>query len=129
MMAVDVATLANPTAQALVAALLTADADAVAACFTVDARLRALTPPGLREREGSAEIGALMASWFADCTEATLVAAATSTIVDRQHISYRMTCNKVGLGSRVIEQQLYVEMTGGQFADVALVCSGFRSAE
>lgn len=126
MSGVDAAVLANPTAKSLVAALLSADSDAVAACFTDDARLRALTPPALREREGSAEIGELMSSWFADCDDVELLAASASTIADRQHISYRIACAKADRGRCVIEQQLYVELAASKFADVTLVCSGFR---
>jgi hypothetical protein len=126
MIQLDVAHLADPTAQALVAALLNADADAVAACFTDGARLRALTPPGLRERTGSAEIGELMASWFADCKDVALVAASAGAVGDRHHVSYRISCVKAGRGPCIIEQQLYLEVASAQYAEVALVCSGFR---
>jgi hypothetical protein len=129
MTTLEVAAATNPTAAALVGGLLSADAAAIAACFADGARLRALTPPGLREREGSAEIGELMASWFSDCTELALIDVAVSEVVDRQHISYRIAATKEGRGACIIEQQLYVEATADRLTDVSLVCSGFRPVE
>lgn len=126
MTTIDSTRATHPTTAALIAALLAADPDAVAACFTGQAKLRALLPPGLREREGAAEIGELMSSWFADCTDLELIAAADSPIADKQHISYRINAVKQGRGHCVIEQQLYVEMDADRFRDVTLVCSGFR---
>ena len=114
------------TGKALVAALLSADATAIAACFTTDARIRALTPPALREREGAAEIGELMSSWFADCEGLELLSQSADAVVDRTHISYRLAGVKQGRGHCIIEQHLYADMTGSHISDLSLVCSGFR---
>jgi hypothetical protein len=113
-------------ADTLIRGLLDADPATIAACFTADGSLRALTPPGLRERDGAPAIGELMAGWFADCTRIDLLAASSATVVDRLHISYRMSAVKDGRGACVIEQQLYAELTGDRLRNVTLVCSGFR---
>lgn len=121
-MATDAAT----TAGALIAALIAADRTAIAACFTNDARIRALTPPALREREGADEIGELMSSWFSDCEGLELLNQSADSVVDRIHISYRMAGVKQGRGHCIIEQHLYADMVGSHISDLSLVCSGFR---
>ena len=55
-------------AEQLVAGIAAQDEAAIAACFAEDARFRALSPPGLRERSGAAEVGALIAMWYGDST-------------------------------------------------------------
>ena len=70
----------------LVEAIAAQDAAAISTCFADDARFRALTPPGLRERTGGSDVAA---GWFADSTELALVDSRASEVGDRVHVAYR----------------------------------------
>jgi ketosteroid isomerase-like protein len=108
-----------------VAAIAAQDEAALARCFAPDARLRALVPRGLREREGAVEASALVAGWFADATELDLVESSESEVVDRLHVAYRFDVVEEG-DPYSVEQQLYCTVEDGLIASVDLVCSGFR---
>lgn len=109
----------------LTAAIAAQDAAAIAACFAADAEFRALTPPGLRERSGSAETAALIEGWFADSTELELVEATTDEISDRLHIAYRFQGIEEGEAFSV-EQHIYCSVEDGHITHADLLCSGFR---
>jgi hypothetical protein len=110
----------------LVAAIAAQDVAAIAACFTDDAELRALIPPGLRERTGATDSAALVAGWFADSTELALVDSHTAYIGDRLHISYRFEGVEEG-EPYAVEHQLYCTLDErGLIARADLLCSGFR---
>jgi hypothetical protein len=108
-----------------VAAIAAQDAQAIAACFTPGVELRALIPPGLRERGGAAEAAALVAGWFADSTELHLVESRTEEIGDLLHLAYRFE----GVEDNeqyVVEQHLFCVLSGDVIARAQLLCSGFR---
>jgi len=109
----------------LVEAIAAQDEVALAACFASTASFRALTPPGLRERSGAAETAALIAAWFADSTELSLVEYGTHEIGDRLQLAYRFEGVEEG-EPYVVEQQLYATLAEGVLETVDLVCSGFR---
>ena len=88
--------------------------------------LRALIPPGLRERSGAADAAALVASWFADSTELDLVDSSTGEVGDRVHVSYRFEGVEDG-ELYVVEHHLYcIVDERGLIERVDLLCSGFR---
>ena len=112
-------------AEQLVAGIAAQDEAAIAACFAEDARLRALSPPGLRERSGAAEVGALIAMWYGDSTVLDLTETRTAQIGDRLRISYRFT----GVENDepyVVEQHLFCTVRNGKIEQADLLCSGFR---
>lgn len=109
----------------LIAAIAAQDASAIAACFTPDADFRGLTPPGLRERSGSDEAASLIAGWFKDSTELSLVAATTDQVEDRIHISYRFRGVEEG-EPYLVEQHLFCLVNADRIAHADLLCSGFR---
>ena len=110
----------------LTAAIVAQDAAAIAACFTDDIELRALIPPGLRERTGATDSAALVASWFADSTELELVDSSTADVGDRLHISYRFEGVEEG-EPYVVEHHLYCTLDErGLIERADLLCSGFR---
>ena len=115
----------NELAQQLVAGIAAQDEAAIAACFAEDAQFRALSPPGLRERSGAAEVGALIAMWYRDSTVLKLAETGAHQIGDRLHISYRFT----GVENDepyVVEQHLYCTVRDGKIEQADLLCSGFR---
>jgi hypothetical protein len=109
----------------LVEAIATQDAVAISTCFADNARFRALTPPGLRERTGSSDVAALIAGWFADSTELALVDSEANEVGDRVHVAYRFEGVEEG-EPNVVEQQLYGTVEDGKIAHADLLCSGFR---
>ncbi len=110
----------------LVAAIAAQDTSAIAACFADDVQLRALIPPGLRERSSAADSAALVAGWFADSTELELVGSHTGDVGDRLHISYRFAGVEEG-EPYLVEHHLYcIVGESGRIERVDLLCSGFR---
>jgi hypothetical protein len=109
----------------LVEAIAAQDEAGIASCFAPAAAFRALTPPGLRERSGAAETAALIAAWYADSTELSLVESAAEEVGDRLHVAYRFEGVEEG-EPYVVEQQLYATVADGVIERADLVCSGFR---
>jgi SnoaL-like domain len=81
--------VAETVGERLARAIARQDASAIAECFTAETEFRALTPPGLRERQGADEVAAMIAAWFGDSTELELVDARTEELGDRVHLAYR----------------------------------------
>jgi hypothetical protein len=79
----------------------------------------------VREREGPDEIGALIASWYADSTELHLVESRTDDVGDRVHAGFRFEGIEAG-EPYVVEQQLYGIVVEGRLEQAWLACSGFR---
>src|SRR5262249_51572177 len=94
-------------------------------CFAPDAELRALIPPGLRERSGAVEAAALIAQWYGDSTELRLLASDSDEVGDRLHVSYRFAGVEED-EPYVIEQQLYCVVEDDKVTRADLLCSGFR---
>jgi hypothetical protein len=109
----------------LVAGIAAQDEAAIADCFAREARFRALIPPGLRERTGAVEAGALIAAWFRDSTVLDLVDTEAAEVGDRLHISYRFTGVEEG-EPYVVEQHLFCVVSDGKIECADLLCSGFR---
>jgi hypothetical protein len=109
----------------LAAGIAAQDQAAIAACFADDAQFRALIPPGLRERSGAFEAGALIAAWFGDSTVLDLVDTRTAQVGDRLHISYRFTGVEEG-EPYVVEQHLFCTCRDDRIERADLLCSGFR---
>jgi hypothetical protein len=109
----------------IVQAIAAQDEAALAECFTPGVELRALVPPGLRERTGSGEAAALISAWFADSTELQLVAAVEDELADRLHVAWRFEGIEEGT-PYVVEQHLYATVADGRIERADLLCSGFR---
>ena len=112
----------------LVAAIAERDAGALAGCFTAEAELPALIPPGLRERSGQSDAAALIAGWFADATELELLDSDVTDVGDRLHVWYRFGGIENG-EPFVVEQQLYCTVESDAIARANLLCSGFRPSD
>ena len=107
------------------AAVAEQDVGALAGCFTAEAELRALIPPGIRERTGQSDAAALIAGWFADATELELLDSDVTDVGDRVHVWYRFRGVENG-EPFVVEQQLYCTVESDAIARASLLCSGFR---
>jgi ketosteroid isomerase-like protein len=108
----------------LVRAIAEQDASALGDCFSSDVHVRALTPPGVRERKGAHEAAAMISSWFADSTELDLVDSGIDDVAGRLHVSYRFEGVEEG-EPYVVEQHLYCTLRDGKIASADLLCSGF----
>ena len=115
----------NRLGERLVAGIAAQDEAAIASCFAGDAQLRALIPPGLREREGAAEAAALITRWFGDSTVLDLVESESGEVGDRLHIAYRFTGVEEG-EPYVVEQHLFCVVKDELIERADLLCSGFR---
>ena len=109
----------------LVRAIAEQDQPALAECFAPNAELRALTPYGLRERAGAAEVASLISPWFGDSTELHLLDSRSDQLADRMHVSYRFEGVEEG-EPYLVEQQLYCTVINGKVARADLLCSGFQ---
>ena len=109
----------------LVRGIAKQDPQAIADCFTDQAQVRALVPPGLRERTGAADAAGLIAGWFADSTELELLDSHTNEIGDKLHIGYRFTGTEHGQ-PYTVEQHLFCALANGKIDHADLLCSGFR---
>jgi SnoaL-like domain len=98
---------------------------ALADCFAPEAELRALVPPGFRERTGAAEAAALITAWFADSTELDLVAGIEDAVADRLHLAWRFEVVEDGT-PYVVEQHLYAVVSDDRIERADVLCSGFR---
>jgi hypothetical protein len=108
-----------------VAAIAAQDPAALAECFAPAVELRALTPPGLRERAGASEASALISRWFADSTTLQLLESQSAAVGDRLHVSYRLTGTEEG-EAFVVEQHLFCTIVDDKVVHADLLCSGFR---
>src|SRR6516225_7651374 len=88
-----------------VEAIAAKDESAIAACLAPGVELRALIPPGLRERSGAEDAAALVAGWFADSTELDLVESRAEEVGDRLHLAYRFEAIRNGV-PYIVEQHL-----------------------
>jgi hypothetical protein len=109
----------------LVEAIAARDEPGIATCFAPGVQLRALLPPGLRERAGANDAAALIVGWYVDSTELSLIDSRTEEVGDRLHITYRFEGVEDG-EPYVVEQQLYCVLEGGAIERADLLCSGFR---
>lgn len=101
------------------------DTNAIARCFASDVQFRALTPPGLRERDGADEAAALVSAWFDDSTELDLVEFTTDEVGDRLGFGYRFEGIEEGQ-PYVVEQHLICTVRDDTILRADLLCSGFR---
>jgi hypothetical protein len=109
----------------LVEAIAAQDESALATCFTGDVELRALVPPGLRERTGAPDAAALITGWFADSTELDLVSSDAEGVADRLHVAHRFQGVEEGQ-PYVVEQHLFGTIRNGKIDRADVLCCGFR---
>jgi hypothetical protein len=117
--------MSQPLAERLVAAIAAQDQAQIAGCFAEAVEFRAMVPPGVRERSGASEVGALVAGWFSDSTVLELADVSSTEVGDRLHIRYRFTGVEDGQ-PYVVEQQLYCTVVDDKIERADLLCSGFR---
>ena len=110
-------------------ALATLDWDALRACFTPDARLRALVPTTLREEEGPDAIIDRLRYWFGELEDFRLLESGVEELIDRVNVRYRLAGTDPDDGPIVVEQQCYFAIDDGRIAVIDSVCSGPRPAE
>jgi len=109
----------------VVEAVAAQDTEALKACFAPGVSLRALVPPGIRERSGAGEAAALVSGWFADARPLELVDSTAEVIGDRLHVSYRFSGIEDG-EAFVVEQHWYCDVGEDRIERADLLCSGFR---
>ena len=104
------------------------DFDRMADCFTPDATMRALIPPGLSECDGATQIVDSIRSWFGGATEFEVLDGTVGEVGGRVHVSWRLRMHPTPWGDdswHVIEQQAYLR-AGQRIEAIDLLCSGFQ---
>jgi len=108
-------------------ALAARDASGLLALFGSEVDFRALTPGRVWEASTPAVIvhDVILGAWFepADVIE-RVESAETVPVASRTRLSYRLRVTNPG-GSYTVEQQAYLQLTGGRITWLRLVCSGF----
>jgi hypothetical protein len=113
------------TGVALVAALADRDFEKLEACFHPQVRFRALLPPGLMERTGSADAAAPLKSWFSGADRHQLLQREVYLVSQRVHIRYRFRELYSDGETEVIEQNAFCDVREGLIESMDILCSGF----
>jgi hypothetical protein len=109
-------------------ALAIRDFERMVDCFTPQATMRALIPPGLNECAGAAQIVDSIRSWFGGATEFEVLDGTVGEVGGRVHVSWRLRMHPTPWGDdtwHVIEQQAYLR-ANQQIEAIDLLCSGFQ---
>ena len=118
---------ATHLASRLATALATRDADTLLALFGSEVDFRALTPGRVWEASTPAAIvhDVILGAWFEPTDVIERVEwAETVPVASRTRLGYRLRVTSPG-GSCTVEQQAYLQLTGGRITWLRLVCSGF----
>jgi hypothetical protein len=100
------------------------DYAAVAGCFTRDAKLRAVVPPGVREDEGPEAIAARFEGWTRD---GELVEFEAGMFEDLLRLRFVIREVESEIGLSAYEQTAYAEVADGAIRRMRLACSGHRA--
>jgi hypothetical protein len=105
------------------------DSGRIAACFTPEARLRALTPSRLREETGPEAIAARYAAWLDGLDPFAVTSSDVERVADRIRLRYRFRGRDPENGWQENEHTAYATVVDGRIAALNLSCAGFRPAE
>ncbi len=117
---------AKAIGKSFIASLAAQDFQHIESIFEPQVRFRALVPARLCEGNTASEAIDWLRRWFGDADEIRVLQSVASQVFDRLRLNYRLRVHDVLNGWRVIEQQAYGNVQGGQIADLWLICSGFR---
>ena len=113
----------------LLEAIRARDTGRIAACFTTDARLRALTPHELRELVGPDAIADRYRRWLEPLESFALVSGDVEPVADRVRLRYRFRGRDPVKGWQENEHTAYAAVVEGRIAALNLSCAGFRPSE
>jgi hypothetical protein len=113
----------------LLEAIRARDTGRIAACFTTDARLRALTPHELRELDGPDAIADRYRRWLEPLESFALVSGDVEPVADRVRLRYRFRGRDPVKGWQENEHTAYAAVVEGRVAALNLSCAGFRPSE
>lgn len=117
---------AETAAKDLLEAIIVRDADAVAAAFSPNARMRALLPGGAEEIVGGAAIAARLDAWFGGADPFEVLSKNVHAVAEKISIGYRLRLKRPGADiETVIEQTIMCATTNGRIETADLLCSGF----
>ena len=107
-------------------ALTSRDYDALGACFAVDAALRGVVPPGVREAEGREAIVDRFRIWTEDIADYELAECDAAPFADLLRLRWSVRGVDPEIGLNVYEQTAYAEVEGSEIVRMRLACSGHR---
>jgi hypothetical protein len=114
----------------LVRAIADRDWDALAACFSSDARFHAVICSGqpFREKQGPTEIASQIRAWFQDGDPHELLESAVDVLENRLHVRYRVRNREQGRW-HVVEQHAFLQLGPAGITVCDLLYSGFIPTE
>ncbi len=113
----------------LLRAIEARDFDAIAACFSDDALLRAVVPPGVREDVGPRAIADRFRRWLGEDGEHAVLEAEATPFHDLMRLRYVVWhVEDVVTGPTAFEQTAYAEIVDDTIVAVRIACSGNRPA-
>ncbi len=118
---------ATQLAERFTTALATRDADALAAMFGSEVDFKALTPGRFWQASSPDVIvrEIILGAWFEPTDVIQQVEwAETVPVASRIRIGYRLRVTSPA-GAYTVEQQAYLELTGGKITWLRVLCSGF----
>jgi hypothetical protein len=108
-------------------ALTSRDYDALGECFAVDAALRGVVPPGVREAEGREAIVERFRLWTEDIDDYELADSDAAPFADLLRLRWAVRGVDPEIGLNVYEQTAYAEIEGTEIVRMRLACSGHRA--
>lgn len=109
-------------------ALKRRDYAALAVCFTDDATLRAIVPPGVREDEGPESIVQRFRLWTEEIEDYQVSDCEAIGFADVLRLRWSVRGNDPGadFAPSTFEQSAYADLRDGRIAAMRLACSGDR---
>ena len=107
-------------------ALTSRDYDSLGACFAVDAALRGVVPPGVREAEGREAIVERFRIWTEDVADYELADSEARPFADLLRLRWTVRGIDPEIGLNAYEQTAYAEVEGTEIVRMRLACSGHR---
>lgn len=107
------------------------DYEALGCCFSSEATLRSIVPPGLREDDGRDAIAARFRLWTEGIDGFEVLQAASEPYADMLRLCWAVTGfdpNFHGGARATFEQTAYAELDDGLITAMRLACSGRRPA-
>jgi hypothetical protein len=98
----------------------------IASCFSANAEMRAVVPPGVREDEGPDAIAARFRLWTEPLESYEVVDAAADAFADLLRVRWAIRGVDPEIGLCIFEQTAYAEVSDGHITKLRLACSGDR---
>ena len=98
----------------------------IASCFSGDAEMRSVVPPGVREDAGPDAIAARFRLWTEPLESYEVVDSDADAVADVLRVRWAIRGVDPEIGLCIFEQTAYAEVADGHITKLRLACSGDR---